>query len=115
MGLGELQKDFTRCVGQLINYAYARGWELTFGDAYRDPRVHGVWGNKGSYSAARSQHKRRLAVDFNLFVDGAYITDGDHEAYIELGKEWEAMHPHAEWGGNFNDANHFSFRYEGYK
>jgi len=115
MSLSKLQREFTLCVSQLINYAYARGWELTFGDAYRDPRVHGVWGQKITYSAAKSQHKNRLAVDFNLFVDGEYISDGDHPAYRALGKEWKAMHNKAAWGGDFNDANHFSFEYQGYK
>lgn len=115
MSLGDLQKEFTLKVAQLINYAYARGWELTLGDAYRDPRVHGHFGERQSYSASSSQHKRRLAIDLNLFVAGEYITDGDHPAYQALGAEWKAMHTKASWGGDFNDANHFSFEYQGYK
>ena len=41
--LGEKQRRFTKCIGMLIGYAYANGYELTFGDAYRDPRLHGGW------------------------------------------------------------------------
>lgn len=41
MTLGEKQRLFTRMVGLLIEYAYQNGYELTLGDAYRDPRVHG--------------------------------------------------------------------------
>lgn len=35
--LGQKQRHFTRLVGLLIEYAYQEGYELTFGDAYRDP------------------------------------------------------------------------------
>jgi len=36
MTLGQKQRKFTRMVSQLIEYAYANGYELTFGDARRD-------------------------------------------------------------------------------
>lgn len=62
MTLGQKQRHFTRLVGLLIEYAYQQGYELTFGDAYRDPRLHGEMGVKKSYSAANSNHKIRLAV-----------------------------------------------------
>ena len=111
MSLGELQRQFTLMVALLIQKAYTEGYELTFGDAYRDPRAHGAWGSKGSYSAAHSQHKRRLAVDFNLFKDGEYLTDTkDHEF---LGEYWESIG--GSWGGRFNDGNHYSLEYGGYK
>jgi hypothetical protein len=117
MQLGNLQREFTINVAYLIGYAYARGYELTLGDAYRDPRVHGAFGVKESYGATHSVHKVRLAIDFNLFVDGKYITDGNHEAYLVIGEFWESLHDLARWGGKFeiNDANHFSFEYQGYK
>ena len=120
MSLSKTQQEFTVCVAQLINYATAIGVQLTFGDAYRDPRVHGEFGAKKSYSASKSVHKKRLAVDLNLFVNGDYITNGDHSKYVMLGEEWEKMHPLARWGGRFKgksagDANHFSFEYNGYK
>ena len=103
------------CVAQLINYATAIGVQLTFGDAYRDPRVHGEFGAKKSYSASRSVHKLRLAVDLNLFVDGVYITTGNHPKYKLLGEHWESLHDLSRWGGRFKDANHFSFEYYGVK
>lgn len=117
MRLSEKQRLFTKCISELINYAYAMGYELTLGDAYRDPRVHGQFGEKKSYSASRSVHKMRLAMDFNLFVDGKYIADGDHTAYKDLGEFWEGMNEFSAWGGNFSfgDANHFSFEHEGVK
>lgn len=117
MSLSAKQQRFTECVATLIAYAVSRGYGLTFGDAYRDPRLHGPFGERkpGSYAAASSVHKLRLAVDLNLFVDGEYITSGDHYAYQELGTFWESMDKDARWGGHFDDANHFSFTHYGVK
>ena len=115
MKLSTKQQRFTECVGVLIALAYQRGYSFTFGDAYRDPRVHGAYGVKESYAASKSVHKLRLAVDLNLFVDGEYISDGNHPAYIELGELWESLDDMARWGGKFKDSNHFSFEHEGYK
>lgn len=111
MTLGEKQRKFTRMIGQLIAYAYANDYELTFGDAYRDPRVHGDVGAKKSYSSASSNHKIRLAVDFNLFKGGQYMTRS--EDYAELGTYWESLG--GAWGGRFNDGNHFSLEHGGRK
>jgi len=111
MTLGQKQRHFTRLVGLLIEYAYQNGFELTFGDAYRDPRLHGEMGVKKSYSSAKSNHKIRLAVDFNLFKEGKYLTAT--EDYTKLGEYWESLG--GCWGGRFNDGNHFSLEHEGFK
>lgn len=111
MKLGDKQRKFTRMVADLIVFAYSRGYELTFGDAFRDPRVHGGLGDKRSYSSANSLHKQRLAVDFNLFKDGEYLTRT--EDYTELGEYWESIG--GAWGGRFNDGNHFSIEHGGRK
>ena len=111
MTLGQKQRKFTRMVAQLIDYAYENGYELTFGDAYRDPRLHGDVGVKKSYSSANSLHKSRLAVDFNLFKNGQYLTaTEDHRA---LGEYWESIG--GSWGGRFNDGNHYSLEHQGRK
>jgi len=115
MRLGDKQREFTKCIGILINYATAKGYGLTFGDAYRDKRVHGDSGIKKSYSSANSVHKLRLAVDFNLFVDNKYISDGNHLVWKELGTFWESLNKYAKWGGRFGDGNHLSFVHNGYK
>ena len=111
MTLGQKQRQFTRMIADLIVFAYNRGYELTFGDAFRDPRVHGDVGAKKSYSSASSNHKIRLAVDFNLFKDGQYLTGT--EDYRELGEFWESLG--GAWGGRFNDGNHFSLEHGGRK
>jgi len=115
MTLGQKQRLFVKLIGDLIEFAYVRGYEFSFGDAYRDPRVHGKVGEKKSYSHANSNHKQRLAIDLNLFKDGVYLTtDKDHEP---LGLYWETLHPLCRWGGRFanGDGNHYSIEHNGIK
>jgi len=113
MTLGQKQRLFTALIAKLIEYAYAHGYELTFGDAFRDPRVHGQMGVKVGYSHASSNHKQRLAVDFNLFRDGVFLSNTeDHKT---LGEYWESLDPLCRWGGRFNDGNHYSIEHDGIK
>lgn len=105
MTLGQKQRAFTLCISQLITFAYGLGLELSFGDAYRDPRV--------PYGHPESTHRSRLAVDFNLFKDGKFLyKTEDHKV---LGDYWKTLHPLARWGGDFRDGNHYSFEYNGVK
>ncbi|EIH4172001.1 M15 family metallopeptidase, partial [Escherichia coli] len=55
----------------------------------------------------------RLAVDFNLFINGKYQADTD--AYRPLGEYWESIG--GTWGGRFSraDGNHFSLEHNGVK
>lgn len=106
MTLGERQRLFVKLLPRLIDFAYEQGYELTLGDAYRDPRVHGIVGTKLGYGHPNSNHKNRLAIDLNLFKDGTFLqTTADH---TPLGEFWEAQHPLCRWGGRFNDGNHYS-------
>ena len=114
MSLRRLQVEFMRLVPRLIDKAFELGYEVTEGDGYRDPRVHGELGVKLGYGHARSAHKNRLAIDLNLFDEnGAFL--GDTNAHRELGEWWEKQHPAARWGGRFGDGNHYSFEYQGVK
>ena len=98
-------------IAELIDFAYSKGYELTFGDAYRDPRTNGTIGEKVGYSHKDSNHKQRLAVDFNLFKNGAYLAStSDHE---QLGIFWESIG--GSWGGRFKDGNHYSLEHNGIK
>lgn len=109
--LGTKQRIFTRMIADLILFAYERGYELTLGDAYRDPRAFGPVGTRKYYSSANSLHKERLAIDLNLFKDGKFLTrTEDHK---ELGEFWEAIG--GTWGGRFNDGNHYSVEHNGRK
>ena len=101
MGMSVHQIRFTKMTSLLIQYADFIGYDLTYGDAYSKPEfgVHSV--NPPSF------HFKRLAVDFNLFIDGEYKTDT--EAHRPLGIFWEMLG--GTWGGNFNkpDGNHYSY------
>lgn len=111
MTLREQQSKFVKMLANLLDFAHSRGYEFTLGDAYRDERVHGKWGEKMSYSSPNSVHKMRLAIDLNLFKDGKYLSSTkDHEP---LGLYWESIG--GCWGGRFEDGNHYSLEYQGYK
>lgn len=113
MTLGDKQRLFTRLLVKLLDFAHTRGYELTLGDAYRDPRLHGEVGEAKGYGHRKSGHKLRLAQDLNLFKDGIYLTqDKDHEP---IGLYWETLHPLCRWGGRFKDGNHYSLEHEGIK
>lgn len=109
--LGQKQRRFVKMVAKLIDFAHANGYELTFGDAYRDPRLHGEMGVKKGYGHSKSNHKIRLAVDFNLFKDGKFLTSS--EDHKPLGEYWESIG--GAWGGRFNDGNHYSLEHNGTK
>lgn len=109
MTLGEKQRRFTLMVAELIQWAYDQGYELTFGDAYRDHRLHGAIGEKKGYGHAKSTHKLRLAVDLNLFKEGKFLQlTEDHRP---LGEKWESMG--GSWGGRFMDGNHYALEHDG--
>lgn len=118
MKLSEQQRGFTLMVAELILFAHARGLELTFGEAYRTKEQQDIHRKRGVSRVRHSKHQDRLAVDFNLFVDGAYVRDKLY--YRALGEKWEAIG--GRWGGRFGvepaeyetkigwDAGHFEYR-----
>lgn len=107
MTLSEQQHLFTRMVVRLIDHIHDMGYECSLGDAYRDPRLHGEMGEKKGYGAANSYHKKRLAIDLNLFKDGQYLSDT--ESHQPFGEFWESIG--GTWGGRFGikDGNHYSY------
>lgn len=111
MTLSEKQQLFTVLVAQLINFADDHGMRLTFGEAYRTPEQARINAAKGS-GISNSLHTQRLAVDFNLFINGEYKTRT--EDYVALGEYWESLG--GSWGGRFKrnpDGNHFSLAHNG--
>lgn len=127
MSLVKEQIEFTKDVAELIQFAETKGLNLTFGEAYRPmtQQLLYVMGRsvkkvgktlkivKAPVRSAtmNSMHMKRLAVDFNLFIDGELtwnLVD-----YQELGEFWETLSPKNRWGGNwktFKDAPHFERR-----
>ncbi|MIL24655.1 M15 family peptidase [Salmonella enterica] len=112
MTLSEKQSLFTVMIGQLILFADQHGLRLTFGEAYRTPEQAALNAKKGS-GIKNSLHTQRLAVDFNLFINGQYKTDS--RDYLLLGEYWESLG--GAWGGRFSkpDGNHFSLEHNGVK
>lgn len=105
MTLRQKQSLFAKLVAEFIGWIYEQGYEVTFGDAYRDPRV--------KYGHPDSNHRKRLAIDLNLFKNGHYLTST--ESHRPLGEKWESMNPLCRWGGRFEDGNHYSLEHVGMK
>jgi len=113
MKLGEKQRLFASMIPALISKAIELGFEVTLGDAYRDPKAFGEVGDAGPYGARFSCHKSRLAIDLNLFLHGEYMAKT--ESHRALGEWWEQQHELCCWGGRFNDGNHYSMTHQGRK
>ena len=112
MTLGQKQRKFTRMIALLIMHAYENGYELTFAEAYRTPEQAALNAKAGK-GISTSLHLDRLAVDFNLFKDGVYLTATDD--HRPLGEFWESIG--GSWGGRFSrpDGNHYSLEHGGRK
>lgn len=110
MKLSEKQALFTVMIAQLIYWADEQGYRLTFGEAYRTPEQAAINAKNGK-GIKNSLHTQRLAVDFNLFINGEYRPDTT--SYKPLGEFWESIG--GTWGGRFNDGNHFSLEHNGVK
>lgn len=111
MKLGEKQELFMRLLPRLIDKAHSLGFEIRGGDLFRDPRLHGAHGEKLGYGHRKSCHKLKLAIDLNIFKDGAFLQKTEY--HKELGEWWESQHELCRWGGRFNDGNHYSLEHNG--
>lgn len=103
------QQNFAIAIAHLIIHAKEIGTPVTYGDAYRDPRLHGDMGIKKGYGSANSCHKLRLAVDLNIVINGKLAPIS---AYEKLHDYWDSI------GGSKRietDLNHFSFEHNGYR
>lgn len=107
MSLVNKQAQFATAIGRLLVWCAENNHTVTFGDAYRDPRLHGAMGEKKAYGKADSVHKLRLAVDLNLIINGKLAQPVD---YAPLHDYWDTL------GGAkriASDMNHFSFEHNG--
>lgn len=111
--LSQLQKLFTLEASLIPWYAYSLGYDMTDGDAWRNPKLFGEPGFSKGYGHPRSCHKIRLARDYNLFKDGQFLQET--EDHRPVGEWWKSRSPYHTWGGDFNDGNHYSFTIDGMK
>jgi len=68
-------------------------------------------GSSTSRGIKNSVHRDKLAQDLNLYKDDKWLEDAAD--YLPYGEFWKSLHPLARWGGDFGDADHFSFEYNG--
>ena len=113
MKLGEKQELFMRLLPRLIDKAHELGYQVRGGDLFRDPRVHGELGEKVGYGHSSSCHKLKLAIDLNLFLNGAFYKTT--ESHRMIGDWWKKQHELCRWGGDFSrpDGNHYSIEHQG--
>ena len=100
MKLSQYQRIFTKNIAKLIVFANEKGIELTFGEAYRTREQQLIYMQSGKSKTMRSNHLKRLAVDFNFFVDNELTYNWD--IIKILGDYWETLHPLNRWGGDWN-------------
>ena len=124
MKLSTHQQIFSQNIALLILHANSLGVNLTFGEAYRSEdqqqlyffgkTVHPDDGELQVINAKKrtrtmhSNHLKRLAVDFNFFIERKLYYK--HPLITIIGEYWESLDPLNRWGGNFKsfyDAPHF--------
>lgn len=113
MSLLDLQQEFALSVAKLLQQAASLGYGVTLGEAWRTPQQAQYNADHG-LGVAHSLHEERLAIDLNLFKDGAYLTDA--EPYRQLGEWWKTLGPAYCWGGDFHglvDLDHYSITPDG--
>jgi D-alanyl-D-alanine carboxypeptidase len=108
----DLQITFASLVPHLIDWAFANGYTVTLGEAWRSPAEAAINAQTGA-GIANSLHTERLAIDLNLFKDGVLLESVDD--YRPMGQFWLTLHTLARWGGNFSrpDSDHFSLTFNG--
>jgi len=105
MNLSQEQQIFSQQIALLIIRANSMGVNLTFGEAWRTKEQQAIYVKEGKSKTMDSNHLRRLAVDFNFFIEGKLYYR--HPMISELGNYWESLDRLNRWGG------HFSYFYDG--
>jgi hypothetical protein len=130
LSLGELQERFAELQARWVLWVLSHpGWKLRQGEGRILPR--GADGKTGRRALdlktglmvrvedrvhlVNGAHPNGLGTDWQLFVDGAYITRSDHPAWQACGAYWKSLDGRARWGGDFTpaDGNHISLEYNG--
>lgn len=101
------QNEFLLDIGKLIHFANQQGILLTGGECYRTKEQQELHFKAGRSKTMNSNHLRRLAMDFNFFINGV-LTYEKKDVEI-LGDFWESLNSKNRWGGywKFADTPHF--------
>ena len=105
MKLSREQQLFSQQIALLIIRANTLGVNLTFGEAWRTKEQQAIYVKQGKSKTMDSNHLRRLAVDFNFFIEGKLYYR--HPLISKLGHYWESLDRLNRWGG------HFPYFYDG--
>ena len=97
MGLVSKQSKFASMLAQLILFGQALGYDVTLGEAWRPDEMQKIYYETGKSETLTNIHQKRLAIDLNIFLNGAWLTDG--ESYRKMGEFWESIG--GMWGGRF--------------
>ncbi len=113
--LREAQDRFCKHQAFLVGFARSQRFTMSVGDAWRVPDYQKYHVKKGVSWTLNSQHLKRLAIDFNFFLDDYYLfsdksrLDEDKRLIEQVGDYWERLHPNNVWGGrwvkNFDPAH----------
>lgn len=112
MSLSALQQQFAQDSAKLIQFAASKGYAVTYGEVWRTPQ-QAQWNADHGIGIACSLHLERLAVDLNVFVDGAWDQTNASGCYKELGDFWKSLGPDHYWGGAWGDMDHYSISPDG--
>ncbi len=124
------QWEFLKDIAKLIAWADENGYKMTAGEAYRTQDQQNLYyygletrvNNGDVFLVERhprsdvpvSKHQSRMAMDFNIFIDGELTYDADRLRAV--GEYWKSLSPKNIWGGDFKasrgkpkgwDAGHF--------
>lgn len=136
MTLGEKQQYFVALEARWVLWCLEQpGWTLRHGEGRilqlgpdgttgRRARLLMPQGNlvkgtivkvKDLVHLSEGAHYMGTGADWQLFVDGEWISATDHPAWQQAGAKWRAMDPLCRWGGDFTkpDGNHISLEHDG--
>lgn len=108
MTLSGKQKIFTFNIHKLIEFAFKNGYELTFGEVFRTLEQQTIYFKTGRSKTMNSRHLDRLAVDFNIFKNGALLFQNKEtrnkeiQDCLPLGEFWISLNTDNVWGGDWN-------------
>lgn len=128
MTLGEKQELFVQLEHRWLAYAFGKGYKMRHGEgriAARGASGHGrkavIVDTDHEVEVEDREHMRLgahytgVGADWNLFVNGQWLTSGNEAEWLDLGVYWEGLHELCRWGGRFRDANHISLEHDGRK
>lgn len=113
----EKQNEFVKSLAKFFSWLELEGYQVSLGEAFRPNWVAEIYATQGK-GVKNSLHTKRLAIDLNLFINGAFLIQ--KEDYRKAGTYWESLSApeltHC-WGGNFSipDSDHFSISDGGVK